>query len=553
MTAKKNLQCLEGLGNLTASITKIRGLIMKNRSSLTLLFMLCASLPLALNGAEIERVGTYDFPTTLAPEAQEHFLLGVGYLHSFGSTQAQREFRLVQELDPDFVLGYWGEAFTYQHPFFGPKHDGPGETLMRLGATSEERHAKARNDKELGFLKAAEAYALTVGDMPERRRAWMEAMAELYEKYPEDDEVKAFYAVSILSAAGASGDMAARMRMKAGALAMELFKSNDNHPGAAHYVIHAFDDPEHAPIALEAAFKYADIAPAVSHARHMPTHIFIQHGKWNEVALWNESAYQVARELWQPGDAVGEQNQATDWGQYGDLQMGDVSRSELWIERAEETLSENPGDTRSINTLKTVKARHIIETEQWEIEELNDELSGDQLLAMGLSAINLGNAELAQQVADRMAAMIEENPNNSALKVGQLEVAGLATLLSSHDASGAVAMQMQEEGIALLDEAVELANAGPLPRGAATPLKPAHEVAGDAYLLAGNAEKAAALFEQSLLRTPNRPHSLIGAARAYDQLNNISKASEMYIALLAVWNDDSHPAVQEAKKYLSYN
>ncbi|NKB32887.1 MAG: hypothetical protein GKR91_07295 [Pseudomonadales bacterium] len=493
---------------------------MKNRISLALFFILCSSLSFTVSGAEVEQVGTYDFPTTANPEAQEHFLLGVGYLHSFGSTQAQREFRMVQELDPDFVLGYWGETFTYQHPFFGPKHDGPGEVLMRLGATSEERHAKARNDKELGFLKAAEAYALTVGDMPERRIAWMNAMADLYEKYPDDDEVKAFYAVSTLSAAGASGELAARMRMQAGALAMELFKKNDNHPGAAHYVIHAFDDPEHAPIALEAAFKYADIAPAVSHARHMPTHIFIQHGKWNEVALWNESAYQVARELWQPGDAVGEQNHATDWGQYGDLQMGDVERSKLWIERAKETLSENEGDGRSSSTLKTVLARHIIETEQWETQELTDDLSGDQLLALGLSAVNLGELELAQQVVDRMASMVEDSPNSSALKVAHLEVAAMTKLMSSHNASGAAAMQMQKEGVAMLDEAVALTNEGPLPRGAATPLKPAHELAGNAYLHAGDAEKAATLFEESLLRMPNRPHSLLGAARAYDHMDN---------------------------------
>lgn len=525
---------------------------MRNRLHLVLTLLLSSALSFTATGADIERVGTYDFPSSASPEAQEHFLLGVGYLHSFGSTQARREFRLTQELDPDFVLGYWGEAFTYQHPFFGPKHDGPGEALMRLGATSEERWAKAKSEKELGFLKAAEAYALTVGTMPERRIAWMDAMADLYEKFPDDDEVKAFYAVSILSAAGASGEMGPRMRMQAGALAMELFKDNDNHPGAAHYVIHAFDDPDHAPIALEAAFKYSDIAPAVSHARHMPTHIFIQHGKWNEVALWNESAYQVARELWQPGDAVGEQNHATDWGQYGDLQLGDAARSELWIERAQETLDENPGDARSTSTLKTVQARHIIETEQWEIQELTDDLSGDQLLALGLSAVKLGNSELAQQVADRMAAMLEED-DSSALKVAHLEVAGMAKLLASHDSSGAAAMQMQDEGMAMLDEAVALANAGPLPRGAASPLKPAHEVAGEAYMFAGNAEKAASLYEESLLRTPNRPHSLLGAARAYDHLGNEAKAGEMYSTLLGVWSDDSHPAVREAKQYLSYN
>ena len=525
---------------------------MIKRIPLTLFLTLCMSLSLSVNAADFQRIGTYDFPTSASADAQEHFLAGVGYLHSFGMTQAQREFRLAQEIEPDFALAYWGEAFTYQHPFFGPKDDGPGEALMRLGATSEERMAKASNDKERGFLRAAEAYALTVGSMGERRIAWSQAMEELFAQYPDDDEVKAFYAVSMISAAGASGSMAPRMRMKAGALAMELFKENDNHPGAAHYVIHAFDDPEHAPIALEAAFKYADIAPAVSHARHMPTHIFIQHGKWNEVALWNESAFQVARELWQQGDAVGEQNHSNDWGQYGDLQLGDIERSNQWIARAAKTLSENPGDTRSNSTYKTVMARHTIETEQWRIEELTDELSGDQLLALGLSAVRLGELDLAQQVADHMAERLEESPNGS-LEIAQLEVAALTKLMASHDASGSTAMQMQQEGMAMLDKAVELTNEGPLPRGAATPLKPAHELAGEAYLMAGDAEKAAAIYEETLLRMPNRPHSLLGAARAYDKLDRQGKAAEMYTALLALWNDDSLPAVQEAKKYLSYN
>jgi len=285
---------------------------------------------LSVESAELDRIGTFDFPNSGSSEAQEHFLLGVGYLHSFGMTQAQAEFKKAQELDPDFALAYWGEAFTYQHPFFGPKSEGPGEALMRLGRTSDERLAKAPTDKEKGFIKAAEAYALTLGSMPERRTAWMNAMAELYEKYPLDNEVKTFYAVSMLSGATAAGAMRERINMRAGALAMQVFKDNDNHPGAAHYVIHAFDDPVHAPVALEAAYKYAAIAPAVSHARHMPTHIFIQHGKWNEVAQWNESAYNVARELWKSGDAVGEQNHSTDWGQYGDLQLGPGRRPPHW-------------------------------------------------------------------------------------------------------------------------------------------------------------------------------------------------------------------------------
>ena len=97
--------------------------------------------------------------------------------------------------------------------------------------------------------------------------------------------------------------------------------------------------------------------------------------------MWNESAWQAARELWQPGDRVGDQNHSGDWGQYGDLQLGNVDRSELWIERAEQTLRENPGDGRSSATLKTMRARHVIETQQWQLTALSDELSADELLA----------------------------------------------------------------------------------------------------------------------------------------------------------------------------
>lgn len=333
---------------------------------------------------------------------------------------------------------------------------------------------------------------------------------------------------------------------------MQVFKDNDDHPGAAHYVIHAFDDPVHAPVALEAAYKYAAIAPAVSHARHMPTHIFIQHGKWDEVAQWNESAYNVARELWKSGDAVGEQNHSTDWGQYGDLQLGDIERSKLWIRRAEQTLSENPGDGRSRGTLSTVRARHTIETQNWALQELNEELSPDELLALGLSAVNLGETELAQRVTKRLDALAADSENNLPLKVSHMEIAAMSMLLNSRALTGAMATSQQQQAITLLREAIELTNGGRLPSGAANPLKPVHELTGEVLLGNRQPEEAALLFEESLLRMPNRPLSLLGAARAYKQAGDKFRAAEKYTNLLAVWSDDSHPAVQEAKTYLGF-
>ncbi len=508
----------------------------------------------ATQAADIEAIGSYDFPTSASSEAQEHFIRGVGFLHSFGMTQAREAFHKAQELDPDFALAYWGETFTYQHPFYGPVDERPGQALMKLGATPEERLAKAPTEREKGFLKAAEAYALAPGGMPERRIAWMNAMAELYEKFPEDDEVKAFYAVSTLSAATASGDMRERMNMRAGALALDLFKDNDNHPGAAHYVIHSFDDPLHAPIALEAALKYADIAPAVSHARHMPTHIFIQHGMWDRVAQWNDSAFQAARDLWKPGDTVGDQNHSSDWGQYGDLQLGNLDRSQMWIERAEQTLSENPEDPRSINTLKNMRARHIIETEQWALRELGEDLAASELLALGLSAAHLGELALAEQVAEMLGNRASDQPNNVNLQVSHAEVAALTLAKQAQRqlAEGLTTdgLPQQQEAIELLDNAIALKETQRPPNGAADPLKPIHELTGEVLLALGQPKDAAERFEQSLLRMPNRPLSLIGAARAYAAMNETEMAGEKYQAYLAVRDDDALPGVEEAKQFL---
>jgi len=524
-----------------------------------LLFLLLQTLTLSVPGtaAELDSIGNFDFPTSGSPAAHEHFTLGVGYLHSFGWTQAQQEFRRAQELQPDFAMAYWGEAFTYNHPFIGEwDAESPAAVLMRLGRTSEERLAKAPTAREKGFLRAAEAYAFTPGPVGNKRTAWMHAMADLYAQYPEDREVQAFYAVSLLSGATAAGEQQDRLNMQAGALALRLFKENENHPGAAHHVIHAFDDPIHAPIALEAALKYADIAPAVSHARHMPTHIFIQHGMWKEVSVWNESSFNAGAALWQPGDRPNDQNHSSDWGQYGDLQLGDLQRSELWIERARQVLRDNPGDARSASTVRTMQARHIIESQQWQVQELTNDLNGEELLALGLSAAHLGQLSLARRVADRLAQLAGDNPNNEALQISQMEVAAMANLIDAREQlqsgmsdSGST---LQQEALSLLLEAVALTDQQRLPNGAANPLKPVHELAGEALLDAGQAQQAAAMFEASLLRTPNRPWSLLGAARSHANLNHLEQAGAFYTALLEVWSDDSHPAVQEAKKFLRY-
>ena len=160
--------------------------------------------------------------------------------------------------------------------------------LARLGSTRAARAAKAQTEREAGFLNAVEVLWSDEGSYDERRVAYMEAMADLYERYPDEHEVATFYAVATLSASRALRDQTGRLEMRAGAIALDVFKANPTHPGAPHYAIHSFDDPIHAPLALPSAMKYMELAPAVAHARHMPTHNFIQHGMWDLVSNHNQ-------------------------------------------------------------------------------------------------------------------------------------------------------------------------------------------------------------------------------------------------------------------------
>jgi len=165
---------------------------MKNRLNSFLCALLTGVLSSVTLAAELKQIGTFDFPTSASEEAQAHFNLGVGYLHSFGWKQARTEFRKAQEIEPDFALAYWGEAFTYNHPLIPVLQDpqSPIDTLNRLGSTSEERLSKAPTMREKGFVRAAEAFAFTEGSLGEKRLAWMYAMQDLYEQFPDDREVE---------------------------------------------------------------------------------------------------------------------------------------------------------------------------------------------------------------------------------------------------------------------------------------------------------------------------------------------------------------------------
>jgi tetratricopeptide (TPR) repeat protein len=469
--------------------------------------------------ATAQKVGTVDFPTSAkSPEAQAHFLRGVAALHSFGWKQAIAEFEAAQKIEPDFAMPYWGQSLCYNHPLFSeldPKQ--PRETLARLGADAAARAAKAPTDRERGFLAAVEAL-WGEGSSEARKIAYEREMERLYRSFPDDDEVATFYALSLLSAAKALGGDEARHRVRAGAIALDVFARRPDHPGAAHYVIHAFDDPLHAPLALDAARRYAQIAPAVSHARHMPSHIFIQLGMWDEVSASNVSAFEAARDLWEPGDSVADLVHSLDWGQYGDLQRGDVEHAEHWRAELEKIVAESKSAERAVSTLPLLRARRMIETEAWEKLPLEDDTATPEVYAAGLAAAKLGDLATAR----RAASMLEERAKapgdrydggGEAARAMHLEVLALVHL----------ARGKRDAALAALDQATAITEVDRRPAGPPSPAKPVHELYGEVLLELGRPERAAELFRASLERTPNRRQSLHGLERAQAAIGDSSE------------------------------
>ncbi len=267
----------------------IRSVRSRSRAGLLLFFSVLAVASSHLL-AQQASLGKIDFPTSGSAQAQAHFLRGVAALHSFWFEEALDAFRASTRVEPDFMMGYWGEAMANNHPLWAEQDTEAGRKVI-----AKIRNTEKLTPKERAFIDAVKLL-YGDGDKLTRDMAYSAVMERMYRQYPDDLEVAAFYALSLLGT-GRREDKGFRRQMQAGAIALDVYQKNPNHPGAAHYIIHAFDDPDHAILAFPAARRYADIAPEAHHARHMPSHIFLQLGMWPEAAASNESAW-AASDAW---------------------------------------------------------------------------------------------------------------------------------------------------------------------------------------------------------------------------------------------------------------
>src|SRR5436190_9739749 len=296
-------------------------------SLLLLLLLLCATSAFGQ-----QDYGEVAFVNSGPAAAQADFLQALAQLHNFEYDDAAEHFRKVQQLAPDFILGYWGEAMTRNHPLWPEMPDvrAARAILNRLGSTPEARLAKAHTDREKLYLQSVEVL-FGEGTKIERDRRYESVLGELHRKFPDDVDATCFYALSILGTTELQRDFATYMR--AAALLEEVFPQHPRHPGVVHYLIHSYDDPVHAPLGLRAARIYSQIAPEAGHAQHMTSHIFLALGMWDAEVKANETAVALGNRLRQKaGRPPGRCGHYNEWLEYGYMQQGRIADARRVLE-----------------------------------------------------------------------------------------------------------------------------------------------------------------------------------------------------------------------------
>ncbi len=483
-------------------------------------------------------LGVIDFPNSGAASAQQAFRNGVLFMHNFEYEDAASAFRAAQEADPDFALAYWGEALTYNHPIWMEQdREAAQAVLARLGATPEERAQKAGTERERAYLHAVETlYGNTASSKDkskdERDDLYRAEMRRLAEAYGDDHEAAALYALSILGSAHEGRDFATYMR--AAAVVEPVFEANPDHPGAAHYLIHSYDDPVHAPLGLPMARAYSRIAPDAGHAQHMTSHIFVALGLWDDVVAANENARDVqnARQA-RLGRRPVVCGHYPYWLEYGYLMQGRYQKAREVLDACLERVQSEPNASERRH-FALMRARYVMDTGDFGaagdyVMEPGERMDFEYRVVDAVAAGLAGDVERARRIHASMVAELRRLESEEAGASAILTTAlGGALAMWSGDGDGAVAA---------VEEAARMEAALPYEFGPPAVVKPMYELLGEFLSDVGRHAEAEAAFSAQLERTPLRTTSLVGLAEAAEASGNGPVAEEARSRLARIWHN----------------
>ncbi|PYO99214.1 MAG: hypothetical protein DMD61_08005 [Gemmatimonadetes bacterium] len=507
-----------------------------------------------------ETLGHVMFPVSCNPEAQARFERAMALLHSFWWEEGARAFKAVAVADTTCAMAYWGLALNaWGNPFVG----GPSGDHLRKGAAAAIRAQAIPTPtvRERGFIAAVGALYRDYESVPNAKRlqAYSDTLARLSRDVPDDPEVAIYYALSLVATASATETTFVRQK-QAAAILNPLFRRFPQHPGLAHYLIHANDSPQLAPLGLDAARRYAEIAPSAPHAQHMPSHIFIRLGLWDETIAANQRslaaavAYARTQNL---GGVAPEQFHAIDYMVYGYLQEGRDSTARRTVDEGLALTTVLTSDALVTNYNRVaMEARLPLERGDWAaaarlpVRAAGKGDIGEALahFARGIGAARSGNTAQARAEVAALAAieasLAGQSGYNWSRIVGIKKQAVTAwTLFAAGDTAGAL---REAKAAADLEDVTE--------KHPVTPgeLLPARELEGDLLLAAGRYGEARVAYESTLCRERRRSRSLFGVARAAELAGDRSTARARYTEYLAQMQggDGGRPAVETARRAL---
>ncbi len=524
--------------------------------SIRTLLSLCFLLGSITLHAQVHQTWNLEFPTSASGPAQEHFLNGVTYMHLHMFEDAEFEFQAAQALAPDFAMAYWGEALSQHRTIWSIHHyDEARAVLAKLGNTAAARAAKAPTDRERQYLGAVELL-FAEGTQRERELAYSNAMRELSAAYPEDTEALAWYGLSLMRITP-PGLTREQTRSLLAATSLRVLSRNPRHPGANRYLIQATDDPENTDLGIVAVENLSGIETDAAEAIHIPSHYWLQHGMWKEVAESNWRAFEfsmawVDAKGWSLPD-LNEHNYGhlLQFANYGYLQAGNLDKAAAIRERVQADYIASGLAPELAVPFADVNARYVLDLEQWQQAAPLAEMAREYQLddpglwqAIGVAATRSGNLQLAQEA---VTTLVNMNSNPAAQgPVSGRAVEGLMHLAQGH----------HEIALSMLREASELNWEQPMnlfgvpPR----PVKPLVEIYAEALLATGDAATALTQFQLGLTRYRGRTQLLLGAARAAESLGNGALAEHYYRQLSQIWQDaaSAHPFREEVRAFTNH-
>lgn len=509
-------------------------------------------------------LGDVSFPNSCDGDAANLVERGVGLLHHMMYTNANLVFGMANDADPDCALAYWGQAMTEIHPVWP---DTPSaESMARGQALVEQSLAIGGSDaRENAYLNTARAYFEETETLsePERLTRYEAAWRVLFEQYPDDLEAKAFYALAFLATSDRNDTTFAQQKAS-GKIAEEVLAASPNHPGAQHYIIHSYDYPALAEKARPVADTYGRLAPKVSHATHMMTHIYTRLGDWDQSIEWNLASAGAAWALCnQLGEILPDYTHALDYLAYAYLQKGEDAAALDVLEDADELKPPysalNPD--ASAYAFAALPARFALERNDWQAaaalaprspdnfpwQEKHDQYVAITYFARAIANARLGEVAEAERdihelnnLHDRLAAVSPYWTKQVAIQIA----ASNAWLIYAQGDQNAAIDEMQRA--AALEASTEK---HPITPGE---IVPAIELLGDMLRDAGQYDEALAAYERALVRNPRRYNSVYGAGVAAMEIGDNASAKKHLSALVEMTKDSrgTRASIKDAKARL---